>query len=197
MDHRFRDAKVAGRDALVEAPDALGGVYSLHALTHGHFGFGVIVQLKSRLDEPDRIGEGGRHEAGARCTHDVHQRRVGRNDTNRVQCILGLRVSTEVERPRRCHADDVRAEAFEQGAGTFGLNDVLQALPDRDRLDRRRETTLGNRKDRWAPTTENGTGTYSLSAGMVVVVVRIGGRRRGPQLMVVIVGGDQFPPFFG
>lgn len=52
---------------------------------------------------------------------------------------------------------------------------------------------------RWAPSTENGTGTYSLSvAGMVVMVVRRVGRR-GSQLMVVLVGGggDQFPTFGG
>lgn len=58
VDHRFRDAKVAGGDALVEAPDALGGVDSLHALRHGHLAVGVVVQLEARLDEPDRIGEG-------------------------------------------------------------------------------------------------------------------------------------------
>lgn len=46
---------------------------------------------------------------------------------------------------------------------------------------------------RWAPSTENGTGTYSLSAGMVMVVVGVG---RGPQLMVLFVG-DQFPTLFG
>lgn len=56
VDHRFRDAEVAGGDALVEASDALGGVNSLHALRHGHFGFGVVIQLESCLDEPDRIG---------------------------------------------------------------------------------------------------------------------------------------------
>lgn len=74
VDHRLRDAEVAGGDALVEASDALRGVNPLHALRHGHFGLGVVVQLEAGLDEPDRIGEGGRYESGTRCTHDVHQR---------------------------------------------------------------------------------------------------------------------------
>lgn len=168
VDHRFRNAKVAGGDALVEASDSLVGVDPLHTLRHGHLAVGVVVQLKARLDEPDWIGEGGRYEAGTRCTHDVHQRRVGWNDAvsgtklfftvgnlhgsglnlpNCVQCILRLRVSTEVERTGWCNTDNVRTETLEQGPGTFGLTDVLQTLPDRDRLDRCREAALGNRED--------------------------------------------------
>lgn len=194
MDHRFRNAKVAGGDALVEAPDTLGGVDSLHTLRHGHLAVGVEVQLKARLDEPDRIGEGGRYEAGTRCTHDVHQRRVGWNYANCVQGILGLRISTEVERTGWCDTDNVRTKTLEQGPGTFGLADVLQTLPDRDRLDRCREAALGDREDRWTPSTEKRTRTYSLSGMMVVRSVGIDA---GTQLVVLIVLADQFPTVVG
>lgn len=126
----------------------------------------------------------------------MHQWRIGRNDADCVQRILGLRVSTEVERTGRCDADDVRTETLEQGPGTFGLTDVLQTLPDRDRLDRCREAALGNREDRWTPSTEKRTRTYSLP-GMVVVMVRIVGVDAGAQLMMVVFVADQFTTVFG
>lgn len=59
VDHRFRNAKVAGGDALVEASDTLVSVNSLYTLRNRHLGVGVVVQLKARLYEPNRIGKGG------------------------------------------------------------------------------------------------------------------------------------------
>lgn len=81
MDHRLGDADVAGRDALVEAADALRLVDAPDAFAHRHAG--IAVQLHARLDEPYRVGGGGRDEPGAGCAQYVHQRRVGRNDAAR------------------------------------------------------------------------------------------------------------------
>lgn len=153
VDDRLGDSDVAGGDALVESDQPLGGVDPADALRHGLLRVGVVVQLEARLDEPDRVGEGGGHEAGAGRTHDVHQRRVGRDDANRVQRILRLGVRTKVDRPGRRHSDDVRSQSLKQGSATLGLDDVLQTLPDRNRLDGGRQATLRDGEDRWPAAT--------------------------------------------
>lgn len=80
VDDRLGDSDVAGGDALVEPGQTLRRVDPAYALGHGLLRVGVVVQLEARLDEPDRVGERGGHEAGAGRTHDVHERRVGRDD---------------------------------------------------------------------------------------------------------------------
>lgn len=197
VDDRLGDSDVAGGDALVEPGQTLRRVDPAHALRHGLLRVGVVVQLEARLDEPDRVGERGGHETGAGRTHDVHERRVGRDDANRVQRIFGLGVRTKVDRTGRRHADNVRPEALKQGATALGLDDVLQALPDRDRLDRRREATLRDGEDRWPAAAQQRASAYPLS-GMVLggvavaaqMLVRSARRRRGQLTDAVMIGHD-------
>lgn len=121
----------------------------------------------------------------------MHQRRVGRNDANCVQRILGLRVGAEVECAGWGDTDNVRTETLEQGPGTFGLTDVLQTLPDRDRLDRCREAALGYREDRWTPSAEKRTRTYSLPGMVMVVVVRTVGVDTGAAQVMMLLLANQ------
>lgn len=134
VDHRLADAKVAGRDALVEAQQAGLPVYPADAVAHRHFVLGIVVQLQARLDEPDRIRGGGGGESRTGGGQQMHDRRVGGKLLLIVEECLSLRVRTKVDRPRGCDTDDVGTETFEEGSGALRLDDQAQALHNADRL---------------------------------------------------------------
>lgn len=136
VDHRLRDAEVGGGDALVEAAESRSPVHPPHHLRGRHGApVRVVVQLQPRLHEPDRVGGGARHEAGAGGGADVDGGRVGRQDGGVVEELLGLRVGAEVDGARRRHAHQVGAQALEQRAGPLPLHDVPDALDDAHALD--------------------------------------------------------------
>lgn len=134
MNHSLADAKVTGRDALVESQQTGLSVYPADAVAHRHFVLGIVVQLQARLDEPNRIRcrRGGKARTGG--GQQMDDRRVSGKLLLIVEECLSLRVRTKVDGPRGCDADDVRTETFEQCPGALGLDDQAQALHDADRL---------------------------------------------------------------
>lgn len=77
MNNSLTNANVAGRYALVEAQQPGRLIYSPDATGHGHFVLRIVVELQSRLDEPDRVRRGGRSESGARGAQQMNDWRVG------------------------------------------------------------------------------------------------------------------------
>lgn len=76
MDDSLWNAKVAGRDALVEALQPGLVVNVGHTPAHWQPLAPLMVQLQPRLHEPNRVGHGGRHKSRTRRTQDVHDGRV-------------------------------------------------------------------------------------------------------------------------
>lgn len=72
-------------------------------------------------------------------------RRSEANSPTRAQSFFGLTVGTKVNRARRCNADDVRSQPFEQRSRTFRLHDVFEALENAHRLGGRRNAAVRNR----------------------------------------------------
>jgi hypothetical protein len=64
MDDGLRDAKVAGRDPLVETTQPIRFVDAIDTFAYRHFGLGIVVELETGLDEPNGIGRRRRNEAG-------------------------------------------------------------------------------------------------------------------------------------
>lgn len=147
MDHSLADAKIAGRDALVEGLDTALGIDPFDALPHRHLDLGVVVQLHSGLDKPNGIRGRGGDEAGTGGAHDVNQWRVTFNESGfliknknqliiatkietrvdvpqTVERVLGLRVGAEVDGSGGGHAHKIRSQTFEESAGTLVLNNM-------------------------------------------------------------------------
>ena len=133
LQRRLADAEVGGAEAAVEPSHALGA----HGLAHAVPGVAVaaalatgarvlLVELEARFHEPDRVGGCAGYYSCRRGGEEVNGGCFLPVEEEVAVDSFAVPVGPEVDRASRHDADEVGAEAFEEGAPAFDFGDLAQ-----------------------------------------------------------------------